>query len=110
MAEPLRTRTLRKLPRHESWVYDAPCALTGDVTAHDLPTGLRGRRTTRVNLMLDLGVAQALQNCRQCPYRAECLERVQPARDYYDGVCGGYVWLNGQIIGGLTTAVDGVAS
>ena len=41
--------------------------------------------------------APALNDCcRVCPYRLQCLIEVNPASSWYEGVCGGIVWLNGK--------------
>ena len=37
-----------------------------------------------------------LKICATCEYQVECLKRVNPAENYYDGIAGGYVWRNGK--------------
>lgn len=37
----------------------------------------------------------ALAICQNCPVREWCLNQVDPARSYYDGVAGGVVWREG---------------
>lgn len=96
------TGTLRlaaKLPRPEAWINDAPCA-AGSPYDHDLPP-IAPSPALRRYLMLDFQVTAALARCRSCPFTQQCLDRVQPTRNYYDGVCGGLVFLNGTAIGGL---------
>lgn len=36
-----------------------------------------------------------LNACWSCTVRYECLRLVDPARNYYDGIAGGYVWVEG---------------
>jgi len=38
----------------------------------------------------------ALEVCKPCPVRLWCLQLVDPANSYYDGVAGGHVWQNGK--------------
>lgn len=98
-----------KLPPAEGWIAQAPCA-NGSPYDHDLPVGLRGHRMMRHNVLADYTVRQALSRCASCPFTQRCIERVAPTTSYYDGVCGGLVFLNGEAIGGLTSAVEVVAS
>jgi len=35
--------------------------------------------------------------CQHCPFREQCIQRVQPRRSRFDGICGGHLWLDGQI-------------
>lgn len=39
-----------------------------------------------------------LEYCDRCPVQAWCLDTVNPADHYYDGVVGGLIWQNGRII------------
>lgn len=39
-----------------------------------------------------------LEYCDRCPVQAWCLELVDPAAHYFDGVAGGLIWQNGRII------------
>jgi len=39
----------------------------------------------------------ALQICDQCPVRFWCLNHVDPARSYFDGVAGGHTWHEGRL-------------
>lgn len=36
--------------------------------------------------------------CSDCPFRTLCIQRVQPARALFDGVCGGRLWRNGTVV------------
>lgn len=38
----------------------------------------------------------ALAICATCPVRSWCLNTVDPARNYYDGVVGGHAWHDGK--------------
>ncbi|MEH0430313.1 hypothetical protein QBB34_29160 [Streptomyces stelliscabiei] len=42
--------------------------------------------------------------CGGCPYRAACIRQVLPAKNDFDGVCGGRIWLNGLIVHALPDA------
>lgn len=42
--------------------------------------------------------APALQICRNCPVKELCLETVNPVRTFFDGVAGGFLWLNGRAL------------
>lgn len=105
----LALRVASKLPPAEGWIAQAPCA-DGSPYDHDLPLTYRGNRAHRVTILDDYTVRQALTRCGACPFTAQCLARVAPAESYYDGVCAGLIWLNGQVIGGLTAAAPAVAS
>ncbi|MQY11480.1 hypothetical protein SRB5_15990 [Streptomyces sp. RB5] len=48
--------------------------------------------------------APNLYVCGGCPYRAECIQQVLPAKSNFDGICGGRIWLNGTIIHALPEA------
>lgn len=96
------------LPPAEGWIADAPCA-NGSPFDHDLPLPLRGNRMLRHNVLADYTVRQALARCADCPYTRQCRDRVAPEVSYYDGVCAGLVWLNGQAIGGIARFMDGAA-
>lgn len=47
-----------------------------------------------------------LQVCRRCPFRAECIALVKPAQAQFDGVAGGRVWCNGEVIARLSSVTD----
>ncbi|MFJ6136457.1 hypothetical protein [Kitasatospora sp. NPDC092286] len=39
-----------------------------------------------------------LPNCTLCPHRAQCISQVAPHARKFDGVCGGRIWLDGEVI------------
>lgn len=41
---------------------------------------------------------QALAICAPCPVKAWCLRQVDPVPGFYDGVAGGHVWKDGQVV------------
>lgn len=41
-------------------------------------------------------VYEALEVCAGCPVRAECIDYLDPANNYFTGVCGGLVWSDGR--------------
>lgn len=87
------------LPRCETWVYDAPCAGKWWVT--DLPSWMPPSAARR---HIITAMTPALELCASCPFTRECFERTQPTVSWFDGVCAGVVYRNGNPIGGLTTA------
>lgn len=102
--------TVRKLPRLEHWIFDAPCTRgPGSETAHDLPAYLRATRRLRILISDDQRVRAALNDCARCPYTQQCLDRTAPATSHYDGIYGGLVFLNGTVIGGLASKIGKVA-
>ncbi|MFF8769038.1 hypothetical protein [Kitasatospora sp. NPDC015120] len=48
--------------------------------------------------------APVLPNCVPCPHRAQCITQVAPHPRRFDGVCGGRIWLDGEVI----ATADGV--
>lgn len=40
---------------------------------------------------------QALALCQTCPVRLWCLQRVDPIRGFFDGVAGGFIWVDGKV-------------
>jgi WhiB family redox-sensing transcriptional regulator len=40
----------------------------------------------------------ALDYCRKCDVKKECEQFVNPKKSFFEGVCGGKVWLNGRNI------------
>ncbi|MBB4949546.1 hypothetical protein F4556_005081 [Kitasatospora gansuensis] len=48
--------------------------------------------------------APVLPNCTPCPHRAQCISQVAPHARKFDGVCGGRIWLDGEVI----VTADGV--
>ncbi|MFE2289814.1 hypothetical protein [Streptomyces sp. NPDC059452] len=69
------------------WVAEAPCAgdarFTSEETAADPAEPL---------------VLQLLATCQSCPFRAPCVDLVLPSSAAFDGVCGGRLWHNGQVL------------
>ncbi|MEU5389478.1 hypothetical protein [Kitasatospora cineracea] len=47
-----------------------------------------------------------LPTCTPCPFRAQCIRQVQPHPRRFDGVCGGRLWLDGQVIATADGADD----
>ncbi|MFJ8430391.1 hypothetical protein ACIQ9P_03705 [Kitasatospora sp. NPDC094019] len=45
-----------------------------------------------------------LPSCTPCPHRAQCIRQVRPHPTKFDGVCGGRLWLDGEVI----ATADGV--
>lgn len=41
---------------------------------------------------------EALTYCGRCPVTKECEDWIRPRRSFYDGVCSGRVWHNGQAV------------
>ncbi|MGQ4424790.1 hypothetical protein ACN6LL_007343 [Streptomyces violaceoruber] len=70
------------------WVGEAPCAgdarFTSEETAAEAPTE---------PLVLSL-----LATCQGCPFRSQCIDLVMPSTSLFDGVCGGRLWRNGQVL------------
>ncbi|MGW1157799.1 hypothetical protein ACWD48_06135 [Streptomyces sp. NPDC002519] len=42
-----------------------------------------------------------LAACGPCPFRAVCIATVKPAQAKFDGICGGRLWCNGEVIDAL---------
>lgn len=76
------------------WVAEAPCAgdarFTSEETAADPTAPL---------------VLQLLAACQSCPFRAQCVDLVLPSSALFDGVCGGRLWRNGQVLATCTSAL-----
>lgn len=78
---------------NNAWTRRAPCKGRPDFapaddawrTADDL------RRLCR----------DALDICGPCPFRAECITTVMPAQAKFDGVAGGRIWCNGEVVAAL---------
>jgi len=47
----------------------------------------------------DIYTKAGLNVCESCTVQLECVVIVKPRESYFDGVCGGKVWANGQIVG-----------
>lgn len=97
-------RIASRLPRAQGWVDQAPCAGAWWLT--DLPPHIL-ERTPRSKVVA--AMQPTLKLCAECPFTRECVERVAPTESFYDGVCGGKVYRNGQVIGGLTKAAERAA-
>ncbi|MFI9391871.1 hypothetical protein ACIG53_13415 [Streptomyces bauhiniae] len=69
------------------WASEAPCA--GDFRFTPEETTAEAPAEPLVAL---LGV------CRECPFRAQCIDLVRPSESLFDGVCGGRLWRNGQVL------------
>jgi hypothetical protein len=41
--------------------------------------------------------SHGLNICANCPVRAWCLDQVDPAQSFFDGIAGGHVWIGGKI-------------
>ncbi|BDM67544.1 hypothetical protein HEK616_10310 [Streptomyces nigrescens] len=69
------------------WAGKAPCAgdlrFTPEETTAEAPT-------EPLVALLDI--------CQGCPFRAQCIGLVLPRASLFDGVCGGRVWRNGQVL------------
>lgn len=52
---------------------------------------------------------QALHYCATCPARAWCLQWIDPARNHYDGVAGGYAWREGNASANLNPHLNRAA-
>lgn len=48
----------------------------------------------------------ALDTCAGCNVRLWCMQWVNPAENFYDGVVGGHVWSNGRPVRNATTETD----
>ncbi len=94
----------RRLPRSEAWLDEAPCR--GQWWLTDFPVDVV-TQTSRHTIVARMQTALAL--CAACPFVQACEERVEPSRSYYDGVCAGRVYRNGECIGGITGVVARVA-
>ncbi|MDQ0990694.1 hypothetical protein [Streptomyces sp. V3I7] len=69
------------------WAGEAPCAgdfrFTPEETTAEAPTK---------------PLVALLAVCRDCPFRAQCIDLVLPSASLFDGVCGGRLWHNGQVL------------
>lgn len=64
--------------------------LPGPAPCRDLPSGLFD--------MVEWPDAElGLSACQTCTMKVECLKLVDPLRSYFDGIAGGYVWIDGNI-------------
>lgn len=69
----------------DQWVSDAPCI--GDLRF--APTEATDEAVRECRHLLTI--------CEDCPFRAKCIYLVRPRSSRFDGVCGGRLWLNGEI-------------
>lgn len=69
------------------WVVDAPCAGNDLFTMEEIATHVVPP------LLLTL-----FKTCQSCPFRARCIEVVAPRNSRFDGVCGGRLWRDGQVV------------
>ncbi|WP_326604285.1 hypothetical protein [Streptomyces sp. NBC_01800] len=44
--------------------------------------------------------------CKRCPYRAECIATIKPSQVMFDGIAGGRLWCNGEVIDALDDVSD----
>jgi len=42
---------------------------------------------------------EALDHCAVCPVKTQCIMVVKPRESFFDGICGGIIWKNGQQVG-----------
>jgi hypothetical protein len=47
----------------------------------------------------DIYALAALDFCRVCTVKLQCVVVMKPRESYFDGICGGKVWSNGKIVG-----------
>jgi hypothetical protein len=74
------------------WKTAAPCSgLPGFTPEH------KKDWHTRKDLILVSLVP--LKVCGPCPYQALCIQEVKPRQAKFDGVCGGRIWHQGEILG-----------
>lgn len=104
MTRPRLDAISARMPRRQGWVDEAPCA--GQWWMTDLPPHIL-ERTPRAKVVA--AMQPTLKLCADCPFTRECIDRVAPKESWYDGVAGGFVWRNGQVIGGLTKAAERAA-
>lgn len=70
------------------WVVQAPCAGDFRFTSEEAEAG-----APTEPLLLAL-----LDDCRGCPFRSQCVDLVMPSASQFDGVCGGRLWRDGQVL------------
>ncbi|MGW3657183.1 hypothetical protein ACWD6R_16480 [Streptomyces sp. NPDC005151] len=47
-----------------------------------------------------------LPTCGPCPFRAECIATIKPSQVKFDGIAGGRLWCNGEVIDALDDVSD----
>ncbi|MBY8884813.1 hypothetical protein K7472_08130 [Streptomyces sp. PTM05] len=72
-----------------AWWTDAPCA--GDLRFAP-PEAEQAAAFLRSPL-----ARQLLATCQDCPFRSACISRVLPRKSGFDGICGGRLWIDGQV-------------
>ena len=81
-----------------SWTSRAPCrGLDGFAPSEDV-------WSTAGDLRRLCG--PQLGTCGPCPFRAECIDVVMPAQVKFDGIAGGRLWCNGEVIEALSDVSD----
>lgn len=70
------------------WVAQAPCAGDFRFTSEEAEAG-----APTEPLVLAL-----LDACHGCSFRSQCVDLVMPSASQFDGVCGGRLWSNGQVL------------
>ncbi|MFD7769880.1 hypothetical protein [Streptomyces sp. NPDC059787] len=75
------------------WLLRVPCrGLDGfTVTEEEWNTGADLKRLC----------GPQLGTCGPCPSRAECIATVKPSQARFDGIAGGRLWCNGEVIDAL---------
>lgn len=81
-----------------SWTRHAPCRdLDGFVPSDD---------SWRTADDLQELCGPRLGYCGPCPFRAQCIATVKPAQTKFDGIAGGRLWCNGEVIAALEDVSD----
>lgn len=75
------------------WALRAPCCGRDGFTVNE------NDWTNGSDLKRLLG--PQLATCGPCPYRAVCIAAVKPAQAKFDGIAGGRLWCNGEVIAAL---------
>ncbi|WP_121746838.1 hypothetical protein [Streptomyces sp. E2N166] len=70
------------------WVAQAPCAGDARFTSEE----------TVAEALTEPLVLCLLAACQGCPFRSQCIDLVLPSTSLFDGVCGGRLWHNGQVL------------
>ncbi|MDN0193939.1 hypothetical protein [Streptomyces sp. S.PNR 29] len=69
------------------WASEAPCA--GDTRFTPDNATADSLSTPQMRKLLAI--------CQHCPFRAPCIALVKPRRSLFDGICGGRLWLDGEV-------------
>ncbi len=70
------------------WVSEAPCAGDTRFTPDDPTADSLSTPQTRKLLVI----------CQDCPFQPRCIALVLPRHSLFDGICGGRLWLDGQVL------------